>query len=110
MAGAAAQHGPKAYRPVKDAAWAAAHPKRTDEAEAWAQTHPKLAEVPPPLHASPGPYYTALIHINNNNNYRHADPYPYPLPLTPHQVASRKQDEAEAWLHAHPKRSLSDRC
>ena len=38
------------------------------------------------------------------------DPYPYPLPLTPHQVASRKQDEAEAWLHAHPKRSLSDRC
>ena len=47
MAGAAAQHGPKAYRPVKDAAWAAAHPKRTDEAEAWAQTHPKLAEVTP---------------------------------------------------------------
>ena len=46
-AGAAA-HRPKAYTPVKDAAWAAAHPKRLDEADVWAQAHPKRAEVPPP--------------------------------------------------------------
>ena len=44
-AAAAAGHHPKAYSPRKDAAWAAAHPKRIDEAEAWAQSHPKLAEV-----------------------------------------------------------------
>ena len=48
---AGAAHGPKAYTPVKDAAWAAAHPKRQAEADAWAQAHPKLAELGAQKHA-----------------------------------------------------------
>merc|ERR1740117_2785056 len=106
MAGAAAQHGPKAYRPVKDAAWAAAHPKRTDEAEAWAQTHPKLAEVASRkqdeaeawLHAHPKRSLSDRLPAKAAEAAAH---------LAEAQAWSKAQPrEAKAWLEAHPKRSL----
>ena len=101
-----ATHGPKAYTPVKDAAWAAAHPKRQAEADAWAQAHPKLAELGAQKHAE------AQAWLHAHPKLRLSDRPPEKAAEAAARVeeanawAQAHPREAKTWLQSHPKKSL----